>query len=104
MSNELQSGAAHDSERNAYNAAFHDLGLRWHWDSATYDRLLHASPDAGERVRVYLQTAQAHLLKAYDADFLVSAIETKARQRRSQPATVGRHFNWASLQNGDIGA
>jgi hypothetical protein len=99
-----RSGADDDSDRDAYNAAFHELGLRWHWDSATYDRLLHASPDAGERVRVYLQTTQPHLLKAYDADFLVSAIEARARQRRGQPAAAGRNFNWASLQSADIGA
>ena len=26
--------------RNAYNAAFYELGLGWHWDAATYDQLL----------------------------------------------------------------
>ena len=24
-----------EMERNAYNAAFHELGFRWHWDSDT---------------------------------------------------------------------
>ena len=27
-------------ERNAYNAAFYELGFRWHWDSHTYYELL----------------------------------------------------------------
>jgi hypothetical protein len=26
-------------DRNAYNAAFYELGLRWHWDIDTYNEL-----------------------------------------------------------------
>ena len=48
-------------DRNAYNAAFYALGLRWHWDSDTYLQLLNRSPLAGERLRTYLESAQAHL-------------------------------------------
>ncbi|MDB5764166.1 MAG: hypothetical protein JWQ21_3161, partial [Herminiimonas sp.] len=28
--------AAEDIDLNAYNAAFYELGLRWHWDADTY--------------------------------------------------------------------
>ncbi len=66
-----------DQARHAYNAAFEELGLSWHWDSATYARL-HA--DGGDAVRTYLETEQSHLLRAYEADFLVEAIEA-ARAR-----------------------
>lgn len=66
--------------RNAFNAAFNELGLTWFWDSATHHRL-QANADERERIRVYLETQQAHLLKAYDADFLVNAIHT-TKQRR----------------------
>jgi len=66
-----------ESHRQAYNAAFEELGLSWHWDPVTYARLPARGRDG---VRAYLQKEQAHLLRAYEADFLVNAIETaKAR-------------------------
>ncbi len=66
-----------EAVRQAYNAAFDELGLSWHWDPVTFARL---PTESSERVRAYLQSEQPHLLRAYDADFLVEAIET-ARQR-----------------------
>jgi hypothetical protein len=59
--------------RHAYNLAFEELGLSWHWDAATYARLPAPGRDG---LRAYLQQEQSHLLRAYDADFLVHAIET----------------------------
>ena len=56
-------------ERNAYNAAFYELGFRWYWDSDTYQELSARSEHAAERLRHYLETRQAHLLTAYDAEF-----------------------------------
>lgn len=68
---------AAEAERHAYNAAFEELGLTWHWDAGIWSRL----PGRGrEAVRAYVETEQAHLLRAYDADFLVEAVESaKAR-------------------------
>ncbi|MGQ2978337.1 MAG: hypothetical protein ACT6Q9_01430 [Polaromonas sp.] len=66
-------GQAAEAHRHAYNAAFEQLGLTWYWDAATYNRLQAHGRDG---VRVYLETEQAHLLRAYEADFLVDAIET----------------------------
>ena len=68
-------GPEAEAHRHAYNSAFTDLGLPWFWDAATHRRL-QASADERERIRIYLQTQQAHLLTAYDADFLVNAIHT----------------------------
>ncbi|SPE19932.1 hypothetical protein SBBP1_1070005 [Burkholderiales bacterium] len=66
-------------DRNAFNAAFSELGLCWHWDEQTYAEL-QAIAAEGDRLRRYLETQQRHLLKAYDADFLIDAIrETKTR-------------------------
>jgi len=45
-----------------YALAFEELGLDWHWDGQ-------------EPIRVYIQREHPHLLRIYDADFLVSAIE-----------------------------
>ena len=43
-------------ERNAFNAAFNELGLRWHWCSDVYGELLRERPDAAARIRHYLET------------------------------------------------
>ena len=66
-----------ESHRVAYNAAFDELGLNWHWDPVTYALLPARGADG---VRHYLEKEHRHLLRAYDADFLVQAIET-AKQR-----------------------
>jgi hypothetical protein len=70
-------------ERHAFNAAFCELGLPWHWDSATYDRL-GLQPCERARVRCYVEQAHPHLLRAYDADFLADAVlEAKGRCQRA---------------------
>ena len=75
--NDMHDDQAAESQRIAYNAAFDELGLNWHWDPVTYALL----PDQGPAgVRYYLEKEHQHLLRAYDADFLVQAIET-AKQR-----------------------
>jgi len=66
-----------EAQRQAYNAAFKDLGLTWYWDAATFARVRALGRDA---VRQYLTSEHAYLLRAYDADFLARAIEAaKAR-------------------------
>jgi hypothetical protein len=66
-------------ERNAYNVAFCELGLEWYWDAQTYASLRASAIDKCH-VRSYLENHQPHLLRAYDADFLVNAIEAKRSQ------------------------
>lgn len=66
-----------EMDRQAYNAAFEELGLSWHWDSTAFSSLPAAGRDG---VRRYLEREQSHLLRAYDADFLVEAIETAKRR------------------------
>ena len=75
-----------ETHRHAYNAAFVELGLSWYWDSATYARL---QVHEGDCVTTYLHTEQPHLLRAYDAGFLVLAIET-AKARGYRGTTVGK--------------
>ena len=67
-------------QRQAYNAAFNELDLSWFWDANTHRSLLDRS-DEREQIRVYIETRQAHLLMAYDADFLVNAIHATKRRR-----------------------
>jgi len=66
-------------ERHAYNVAFRELDLDWYWDPGTFSQL-QSIPAEDERVRAYLRSHHEHLLKAYDAEFLVGAIrEMKSR-------------------------
>jgi hypothetical protein len=75
--NDILNDRGVEAHRQAYNAAFDELGLNWYWDPITYACLPAAGRDG---LRAYLQTEQAHLLRAYDLDFLTEAIETaKAR-------------------------
>ena len=92
-------------ERNAYNAAFYELGFRWHWDSATYDELARRSADEADRIRHYLLAQQPHLLKAYDAEFLVELIRQKQVQHRSRNVGMQpRNFDWSQAISGELGA
>jgi hypothetical protein len=95
-----------DNHRNAYNAAFYELGLKWYWDANTYKSILPQSQEK-DRIRVYLETHQAHLLKAYDADFLIDAIQTtKARCYDTLTACGSRiasHVDWAEIQKVEVG-
>jgi len=97
-----------DAELHAYNAAFHELGLRWHWDQATYDALLSSSDSARQRIGIYLQAAQPHLLRAYDVDFLIDAIESRKSNHVRHDASSGMpivpRFDWAAIRAGEIGA
>ena len=70
------------AELAAYNLAFSELGLEWHWDAATNHQIRRA---AGERpcVQAYIETECPHLLQAYDSRFLVEAVES-VRGRRSE--------------------
>jgi hypothetical protein len=96
-----------DIDRNAYNAAFYELGLRWHWDADTYQSLL-SNAEEKDRIRVYLETQQPHLLRAYDADFLIQAIQTtKARCYDNMAACGAKNagsVNWAEIQSVQVGA
>ena len=69
--------AGSEAHRHAYNTAFHELDLDWYWDTETFARL---GPYGRTGVRAYVEIARPHLLRAYDIDFLVDAIElVKAR-------------------------
>jgi hypothetical protein len=62
-----------ETSAQAYHLAFEELGLDWHWD-------------ASEPVRAYIEREHPHLLRVYDADFLVNAIEgVKDAMARDKP-------------------
>lgn len=93
-------------DRNAFNAAFYELGLRWHWDSARYERMA-AQPCERQRLRDYLEGEQSHLLRAYDVTFLTDAILAAKQRCREQiahcaPQSMSR-FNWADTRWAEVG-
>jgi hypothetical protein len=98
---------AAELERNAYNAAFYELGFRWHWDGDTF-ATLQAFTKSCDRIRNYLESQHPHLLRAYDADFLANAIETKKDQCRklmmNSSAVRSTYFNWAETRAAELGA
>ncbi|MDQ6620142.1 MAG: hypothetical protein M3Z31_10675 [Pseudomonadota bacterium] len=60
-------------ERDAFNAAFREIGLRWHWDAGTFRELKHLAADES-RIHAYVESRCPHLLKAYDVAFLADAV------------------------------
>jgi hypothetical protein len=101
------SESASDLRRDAYNAAFHELGLTWYWDSETYGELAPRGAAERERIAGYLRSHQPHLLKAYEADFLIEAIE-KAQSRclesmQARGLNVASSIDWAEIQRGETG-
>ena len=102
----LRDDACTEIDRSAFNAAFYELGLRWFWDSDTY-RELSATAGERERVRSYLEGEQAHMLRAYEAEFLTDAILVAKRRCHDSmahcaPVSVPR-FNWADARWGETG-
>lgn len=96
---------AADTHRSAYNAAFYELGLRWHWDQNHYESVLPACEEKA-RLLSYLQTHQRHLLTAYDPDFLADAI-TSAKARCHEALLMSGNarpgINWAEMQQPQVG-
>lgn len=82
--------AGAEAHRHAYNAAFDELGLGWHWDTETWAGIEGRGP---EGVRSYLESQQSHLLRAYDAEFLVAAIEAARHRRHACLAVTRRHVS-----------
>jgi hypothetical protein len=97
---EVLDDADTEAHRQAYNAAFEELGLSWHWDRVTYACL---PAQGAQGLRAYLEQEHAHLLRAYEADFLVNAIETAKRRcydvmvRNQAGRRTGRHAANSSM-------
>lgn len=103
MMNDLPPGLAStdaDTTHDAYNAAFYELGLRWHWDRDTYAALVRHSAEPQARILHYMQTRQPHLLTAYDPAFLAAAIQE--RVQRYKPC-AHRPFDWAQAATTEVG-
>ena len=65
-----------EAARNAYNTAFSQMEIDWHWDAVTYRELLAVG---GQPVRAFVERHRPHLLRAYGIDCLVDAVEGTRR-------------------------
>ncbi len=69
-------------ELDAYNLAFDEMELDWHWDQAILDEVAGIASEK-DRIGAYLRAHRPHLLTVYDADALAEHIaEVKARTPR----------------------
>jgi hypothetical protein len=105
----LNDGSAFDevaAHRHAYNAAFYELGFKWHWDSAIYQSVSCADGEK-QRIHAYLEQHHPHMLKAYDVDFLVDVIRTTQARCFETMAANGMQpaafVNWAEFQQLEVG-
>lgn len=68
-----------DGHRVAFNLAFADAGLGWHWDVETYGRLLSVT-GGKERIRHFAENRQKDFKRFSDLDGLIRSLhETKTR-------------------------
>jgi hypothetical protein len=71
-----------DAELEAYNRAFTELELPWHWDAATLRHLLSVAPDR-DCVGAYVERNHAHLLRVYDKSFLRELVLSAKERHRA---------------------
>lgn len=69
------------AELEAYNRAFSELELPWHWDAALFRELLSVAADH-DCVGAYVERNQAHLLRVYKKEFLRDLVRS-AKERHS---------------------
>jgi hypothetical protein len=61
---------------DALNQAFWDLGLRFHWDAATWSVLV-GMESLEAQIAYYLEHWHPHLLASYDPRFLAAAVQSR---------------------------
>jgi HAD superfamily hydrolase (TIGR01509 family) len=76
-----------DGHRIAFNAAFAEAGMPWHWDAALYGELL-AVTGGKERMRFFCEKHAPDFLKRPDADERIKALH--AAKTRHYLDLVGR--------------
>lgn len=87
----VSAGAAVDpltAELEAYNFAFSELELPWHWDATTFRQLLSVAPDQ-DVVGAYVERSQSHLLRVYEKAFLRDLVHSARDRYRRQSERAG---------------
>lgn len=79
-----------EAHRQAFNTAFRESGLPWHWNVELYVELL-AVAGGKERLRHYCRCVDAERLRAPDADHFIDRLhesKTRAYNRRVEQGEV----------------
>lgn len=76
-----------DGHRLAFNAAFAEAGLSWHWDAALYGELLQVT-GGKERIRFFCEKHDPEFLQQADADERIKALH--AAKTRHYLELVGK--------------
>ena len=77
------------AHRAAFNAAFRDAGLEWHWSEALYTELLAVS-GGKERIRHYWQLVDPGAAAAPGAATVIDAVHARKTQHYDRLAGGGR--------------
>jgi HAD superfamily hydrolase (TIGR01509 family) len=77
-----------DGHRPAFNRAFAELGLDWHWDEAIYGELL-AVTGGKERIRYYVERFRPDYAKPADFDELVTELHRVKTRHYARMLTEG---------------
>lgn len=72
-------------ELAAWNRAFAELELPWHWDVQTYRELLRVAGE-GDCVGAYIEREQPHLLRVYEKSFLRDLVRDVRDRCRTEGA------------------
>ena len=78
-----------EAHRTAFNAAFRDAGLAWHWDADAYTALL-ATGGGKERIHRYWRAVDPAAAAARDADAVVAALHARKTLHYARLAGPGR--------------
>ncbi len=78
-----------DGHRRAFNLAFREAGLDWHWDVETYDRLLDVF-GGKERLRHYIGTSQPDFEPAAGLDAFIRDLHARKTWHYLQLLKAGR--------------
>jgi HAD superfamily hydrolase (TIGR01509 family) len=78
-----------DGHRPAFNQAFQDLSLDWHWDEALYGKLL-AVTGGKERIRYYIDHFRPGYVKPQDFDDLVADLHKTKTRHYTELLAAGR--------------
>jgi HAD superfamily hydrolase (TIGR01509 family) len=77
-----------ETHRRAFNRAFSDAGLPWHWDTALYADLL-AVTGGKERIRHFVESRGAELPAAGDVDDFIRSLHAEKTRHYAAMVTGG---------------
>ncbi|WP_342619639.1 hypothetical protein [Rhodoferax sp. GW822-FHT02A01] len=80
-------------DRDAYNAAFYEIGLNWYWDEKIYADLTCQFDSPAEQIQHYLNAQHPHLLRVYDATFLTDLIQSKMAEYCTRASSPSKQFS-----------